>query len=69
MRREAIHSNRGEAIMKGVRVMPLLNIEDYSAKYYGDLDRSWYIQEADKKIKEVLKNTGKSCILPENSKV
>lgn len=68
MRREAIHSNRGEAIMKGVRVMPLLNIEDYSAKYYGDLDRSWYIQEAGKKVKEILKNTGKSCILPENSK-
>ncbi len=66
LRREAVNSNRGEAIMKGVRAMPLLNIEDYSAKYYGDLDRSWYIQEAAKKLKDILKNMDKSSILAEN---
>lgn len=69
MRREAVNSNRGEAIMKGVKVMPLLNIKDYSAGYYGDLDRSWYVQEAQKKLDDILKNTKKSSILPKKVKV
>ena len=67
MRREAINSNRGEAIMKGVQVMPLLDIKSYSAKYYGDLDRSWYIQEATKKLNDILKNMDKNSILAENT--
>lgn len=67
MQREAVNSNRSERIMKGVKVMPLLNIEDYSAGYYGDLDRSWYIREARKKLDDILKNIENSTILVENS--
>jgi len=50
MRREAINSNRTEAIMKEVKLMPLLRLEELDPNSYGDLDKEWYINEAKKRL-------------------